>query len=66
MNVKINDREHDIETGATVGSVMAERNIQPKGVAVALNGHLVTADKWAETVLSEGDSLVVIKAFYGG
>lgn len=66
MNIKINDRQHEVEPSATVGSVMAERNIQPKGVAVALNGQLVPADKWSETGLSEDDSLVVIKAFYGG
>ncbi|MDE7443615.1 MAG: sulfur carrier protein ThiS [Muribaculaceae bacterium] len=66
MNITINDKLQCVAEGATVGSVMESLNIQPKGIAVAMKGKLVPADKWNETQLTEGDSLVVIKAFYGG
>ncbi len=66
MNITINDKPHSVADDATVGSVMESLNILPKGIAVALKGKLVPADKWNETQLSDGDSLVVIKAFYGG
>lgn len=66
MNVTINEKHYEVADDATVGSVMASLAIVPKGIAVALKGKLVPADKWAETRLTEGDSIVVIKAFYGG
>ena len=59
MNIKVNGKNVEIKEGATVSEVLASRNITPAGIAVAV-------DKYATTTLSEGQSLLIIKAFYGG
>ncbi len=38
----------------------------PKGFAIALNGAVVRRDAWAQTVLSEGDRVEIIRAMQGG
>ena len=60
MNIKVNGKNVEIKEGATVSEVLASRNITPAGIAV------VPRDKYATTTLSEGQSLLIIKAFYGG
>ena len=66
MNIKVNGKNVEIKEGATVSEVLASRNITPAGIAVALANTVVPRDKYATTTLSEGQSLLIIKAFYGG
>lgn len=37
-----------------------------RGTAVALNGRLVPRSRWAETLLTPGDSLEIVRAVGGG
>ena len=66
MNIKVNGKNVEIKEGATVSEVLAYRNITPAGIAVAVDNTVVPRDKYATTTLSEGQSLLIIKAFYGG
>lgn len=66
MKITVNDKSYDVAENATVGTVMEILNMEPKGLAVALNGKLVPVDKWKECCLSECDKIIIIKAFYGG
>lgn len=66
MTIKINDKDYEVADGATVADVAAAYGIAPKGVAVAVNGSVVAPSQWESVTLADGDSLVVIKAFYGG
>lgn len=66
MDVKINDRLVNLPDGSTVSDALAAMEISPVGIATAVNGVVVHALKRGETVLNQGDSVVVIKAFYGG
>ena len=66
MNIKVNGKNVEIKEGATVSEVLACRNITPAGIAVAVDNTVVPRDKYATTTLSEGQSLLIIKAFYGG
>ena len=36
------------------------------GVAVALNGELISRNSWGSTALSEGDSVEILQAVAGG
>ena len=36
------------------------------GVAVALNGELISRNSWSSTALSEGDSIEILQAVAGG
>ena len=66
MNIKVNGKNVEIKEGATVSEVLASQNITPAGIAVAVDNTVVPRDKYAITTLSEGQSLLIIKAFYGG
>ncbi len=66
MNIKVNGKNVEIKEGATVSEVRASRNSTPAGIAVAVDNTVVPRDKYATTTLSEGQSLLIIKAFYGG
>ena len=66
MKIKNNDTVIELPDGATVGQALASQDINAVGIAVALNGTVVSKPSYDSTVLSDGDSLIIIKAFYGG
>lgn len=66
MTVTINDKPVNVAPGATLADALAEANAPVNGIATALNGTVVPAAQRASTPLSEGDTILIIKAFYGG
>ena len=67
MNVTVNNKIEvlpDMET--TLAELLAQKGIGRGGVAVALNDRIVRHSKWEETILKEGDSIVIISAAFGG
>ncbi len=65
MNIYINNKP--AETAATTLEELArEVNLPERGVAMALGTQMVQRALWAETVLKEGDSVIIIKAACGG
>jgi sulfur carrier protein len=68
MNVTINGRPRELSAGATVASVVELLDVAPgaRGVAVALDGEVVTRGRWADTELHEGSLVEVVAAIQGG
>lgn len=68
MNVTINGEPREIGDGATVASVVEMLDVAPgaRGVAVALDGEVVSRGRWAQTELSEGSTVEVVAAIGGG
>ena len=68
MNVTINGEPRDVEAGATVERVIEMLDVAPgaRGVAVALDGEVVTRSQWAHTQLREGSLVEVVAAIQGG
>lgn len=66
MDIKINDRTVTLDDGATLADALAAVNAPASGIATALNGEVVPATRRATTILNDGDSILIIKAFYGG
>jgi sulfur carrier protein len=66
MNVKINGVTADVADAATVADVAAANGVGATGSAIAVNSKLVRRADWAQTVLADGDDVVIIKAAYGG
>lgn len=66
MNISINDIALELPEGATITEALAARQLPATGIAVAVNGKVVPAVKRDSHKLTEGDKVVVIKAFYGG
>jgi sulfur carrier protein len=68
MNVTINGEPRRLPAGATVASVVEMLDIAPgaRGVAVALDGEVVTRSRWPATELCEGSRVEVVVAIGGG
>ena len=64
MKVSINNKE--VETDAvTLLQLTTELSLPAQGVAVA-NNRMIPRTEWADYALSEGISIVIIKAACGG
>lgn len=56
-----------MEVGAkSLLELATELSLPEKGVAVAVNNKMVTRTEWGNSVLREGDNVVIIKAVCGG
>ena len=68
MNVTVNGEPRELGAGATVASVVEMLDVTPgaRGVAVALDGEVVSRGRWADTLLSEGSMVEVVAAIGGG
>ena len=68
MNVTVNGEAREVGAGATVASVIEMLDVAPgaRGVAVALDGEVVSRGRWAETELCEGSLVEVVAAIQGG
>ena len=65
MNIKINNKETEVKA-TSLQELATELSLPEKGVAVAVNNRMVTRNDWNQTVIKEGDNIVVIKAVCGG
>jgi len=66
MNVIVNGRPTELESGATVESVLAVLDVPDRGVAVAVDAEVVPRGEWPEHELSEGARVEVLRAIQGG
>jgi sulfur carrier protein len=68
VNVTVNGEPRELGAGATVASVVEMLDVTPgaRGVAVALDGEVVSRGRWADTPLSEGSMVEVVAAIGGG
>jgi sulfur carrier protein len=66
--VTINGERREIAAGATVANVVELLNVGPggRGVAVALDGEVVSRSRWDEAELCEGTLIEVVAAIQGG
>ena len=70
MRVEVNGQPKETEA-RTLGALWeAETEVlappSRRGFAVALNGEVVRAPLWDQTVLNEGDRVEIIRTFAGG
>ena len=66
MDIKINDNSYTVEEGLTLEALLPIIGIAPTGIAIAVDGAVVPRAEWNVRILSDGASVVIIKAFYGG
>jgi sulfur carrier protein len=68
VNVTVNGEARRLPPGATVASVLLLLDVTPgaRGVAVALDGEVVTRSRWPETELREGSLIEIVAAIGGG
>lgn len=66
VKVKINNKETELADGATLAGVAHEQNLPDRGVAVAVNNVMVPREEWHTHCVSDGDDIIILKAFCGG
>lgn len=66
MTITINKKSFEVPDNATVLEALKAAGKPTTGIAVAIGGNVVPARELATRTVVEGDSLMVIKAFYGG
>jgi sulfur carrier protein len=68
MIVTVNGERRQLAAGATVANVVELLEVAPgaRGVAVALDGEVVTRSRWAQTELFDGSRIEVVAAIQGG
>jgi sulfur carrier protein len=66
--ILVNGESCDVRVGETVGVVLAGLGLEPdaRGVAVAVDGHVVPRGRWGEFVLGEDARVEVLTAMQGG
>jgi sulfur carrier protein len=68
MIVTVNGERRQLPASATVANVVELLEVSPgaRGVAVALDGEVVTRSRWAQTELVDGARIEVLAAIQGG
>lgn len=66
MEIILNGKPITLALGASVSDALRIKNIPAKNIAVALNEKVVPLREISATTLHDGDSIMIIKAFYGG
>ena len=66
MNVVVNGEPRELESGATVQSVLATLDVPDRGVAVAVDAEVVPRGEWQTHELGEGARVEVLRAIQGG
>jgi sulfur carrier protein len=68
MLISVNGEDRQLPDGATVATVVELLDVSPqaRGVAVALDGEVVSRGRWAQTELAEGARIEVVAAIQGG
>jgi sulfur carrier protein len=68
MIITVNGQPRELESGATVAAVVAllEVPADARGVAVALDGEVVTRSSWSETEVADGSLVEIVSAIQGG
>lgn len=65
MNVTVNNKP--VETGAsTLKELALQLELPEKGVAVAVSNKMVPSSEWENFAITEGVSIIVIRASCGG
>jgi thiamine biosynthesis protein ThiS len=66
MDIKLNGEQKTVPNHCTVLGLLQALQIQHQRVAVELNESIVKKDRYAVTILNDGDSLEVVSFMGGG
>ena len=67
MNINLNGKIHEINSGSSLTAVIDELGLTGrKAIAIALNGEVLSGERYEEITLNEGDVLEVVRAIGGG
>jgi sulfur carrier protein len=66
ITITLNGRAQAIEPPENITALLQSLNVNPKQVAVAVNGEVVRRTDWPITTVTEGDAVEIVRAVGGG
>jgi sulfur carrier protein len=66
ITIHLDDKPLQMPTGNTLADLLEQLQRAPESVATALNGQFVARDARPDTVLNEGDQVLLFKPIVGG
>ena len=66
MKIKVNSKPCDLPANSSISVAIRELDINPAGIAIAVNGIVVPKTVYESHILCDSDVMGIIKAFYGG
>jgi sulfur carrier protein len=67
MEITINHKSYDVDDRCSLEYLLNDvLQSGVKGIAIAVNQHIVPKSAWPEHVLQHGDQIIIIKATQGG
>ncbi|KJY69588.1 sulfur carrier protein ThiS [Vibrio nigripulchritudo] len=64
--ITFNGESEEADSSTTLTKLLESKNIELKGIAVAINQEVQPKTTWDQTFLNAGDDVVVFKAIAGG
>jgi sulfur carrier protein len=66
LRVRVNGDDRAVPDGTTVADLVAALGLEARGIAVAVDGEVVTRRRWRERTLAPGDQVEVLTIAQGG
>jgi sulfur carrier protein len=64
--ITLNGKAREIEAPENITAMLEAMNVNPKQVAVAVNGEVVRRVEWGKVTVREGDAVEIVRAVGGG
>jgi len=66
LPITLNGESRSVRAGWSVAELLADLGYEPRTVAVERNGRILPRERFAETPLTEGDRLELVRFVQGG
>ena len=66
IKIEVNGRPREIEPPESITAMLEALKVNPKQVAVAVNGEVVRRVEWGAVTVGEGDAVEIVRAVGGG
>jgi len=66
MNIQLNNKPIELQHSVSIEELIKSQDIASKGIAVAVNGSVVSKAEWQTTKIKENDNIIIITATQGG
>ncbi|MPY79319.1 MAG: sulfur carrier protein ThiS [Actinophytocola sp.] len=66
MDVEVNGEDREFADGTTLAGLLEQLGTAQRGVAVAVDGTVVTRSEWQDVVLADGAKVEILIAVQGG
>lgn len=66
IRIVFNNKPTELESYTSLQEFIDKNGMIPTNIAIAVNNNVVPKEKWENTIINDGDTLLIIKAYYGG